>query len=270
MHTTIDSLFSALWQDYIGITPSAKGIHELLAGEENSPQIINDHVAFRTFNLPETSLDHLAKHFVALGYEAKGEYDFKAKKLSAKHFEHPDLTKPKVFISELRVAEFSTKVQHIIQSLVNQMSAQATQEPSFLYSGSHWQLSLQDYRTLLNESEYAAWMAAWGFRANHFTVSVNHLKNIDSLEDVNARLKKAGFTLNTSGGEIKGGKSVYLAQSSTMADTQRVSFTDGELSIPSCFYEFAQRFTLPSGEMYHGFVEASANKIFESTNSQTR
>ena len=71
MHKTTDSLFSALWNDYVSITPSALRIHKLLAGEENSPQIVNDHVAFRTFALDKPRLSHLAEHFLALGYEAK-------------------------------------------------------------------------------------------------------------------------------------------------------------------------------------------------------
>lgn len=267
MHSNIDSLFDALWQDYVRITPSAKRIHELLTGEENSPLIVNDHVAFRTFDLPKTGLSHLAEHFLALGYEAKGDYDFKAKKVSAKHFEHPDGDHPKVFISELRVAEFSEPTQQIIHQLVEQMPDNITQEDNFLYSGRHWQLSSSEYQSLASESEYASWLSAWGFRANHFTVSVNHLSNFETLEEVNLLLKEAGFTLNTSGGEIKGGASVFLAQSSTMADRFEMEFADKTMLIPSCFYEFAQRFKLPDGNYYQGFVEASADKIFESTNN---
>ncbi len=268
MHNNIDALYSALWQNYVQITPSAKRIHKLLAGEENSPQIVNDHVAFRTFNLDKTRLSHLAEHFLALGYEAKGDYDFKAKKVTAKHYEHPDKDQPKVFISELRVEEFSPQTQHIIESLVEQMPASVVSADNFLYSGRHWQLSKQEYQSLATESEYASWLAAWGYRANHFTVSVNHLSNLSSLADVNTLLKEAGFVLNTSGGEIKGGEAVHLAQSSTMADQVELEFSDGVLTIPSCFYEFAQRYHLPNGELYQGFVEASADKIFESTNSQ--
>ena len=52
-----------------------------------------------------------------------------------------------------------------------------------------------------------------------------------------------------------------------MADNQDVTFSDETLEIPSCFYEFAQRYPLPNGELYQGFVEASADKIFESTNA---
>ncbi|MGB1300776.1 MAG: DUF1338 domain-containing protein, partial [Pseudoalteromonas tetraodonis] len=35
-----------------------------------------------------------------------------------------------------------------------------------------------------------------------------------------------------------------------------------------CFYEFAIRYPKPDGEIYTGFVAASADKIFESTNAR--
>lgn len=266
MHTNIDQLFGNMWEDYIRITPSAEKIHALLLGEESTSDIVNDHVAFRTFNLDKTTLPKLAAHFLALGYEEKGNYNFEAKKLTAKHYEHPDTTKPKVFISELRVEELSSQAQAIIHKLVEQMDGNAVTADNFLYSGQHWQVSKVEYDTLLNESEYAAWLAAWGFRANHFTVSVNHLAQTQELVDVNTLLKEAGFVLNTSGGEIKGGEDVCLAQSSTMADKHDVAFDDTTVAIPSCFYEFAQRYKMENGEYYQGFVAASADKIFESTN----
>lgn len=267
MHNNVDTLFANLWEDYVAITPSALEIHKLLA-DEQSKDIVNDHVAFRTFALEKTRLSTLAAHFLALGYEDKGDYNFESKKLTAKHFEHPDTTKPKVFISELRVHELSDEAQAIISKLVEQMDVEATTQDNYLYSGRHWDISHADYTRLLEESEYAAWMAAWGFRANHFTVSINHLSNNQSLSGVNDKLKDAGFVLNTSGGEIKGGVEVCLAQSSTMADTAEVAFTEAPQAIPSCFYEFAQRYPMANGELYQGFVAASADKIFESTNAK--
>lgn len=264
MHTNIDTLFDNLWQDYIAITPSADKVHELLG---QGHEIINDHIALRTFNLPKVNLDKLAAHFLALGYEEKGQYDFEQKKLKAKHFEHPDDTQPKVFISELLVEEFSPSLQKIVHDMVAQVPEEAVTADNFLYSGTHWRVSSEQYQALLAESEYAGWMAAWGYRANHFTVSVNYLKGYNELTDVNAKLKAAGFTLNTSGGEIKGGADVCLAQSSTMADKMDVQFSDKTLAIPSCFYEFAQRYPLANGKLYTGFVAASADKIFESTNA---
>lgn len=268
MHSNIDTLFANLWQDYVAITPSAKKVHELLGETVGQVELINDHVAFRTFNIDKINLEKLSQHFLALGYEEKGQYNFEKKKLKAKHFEHADTTKPKVFISELLVEAFSADVQTIIRDMVANISENAAVQNDFLYSGTHWQVSSDDYETLLAASEYAAWMAAWGFRANHFTVSVNHLPHFQVLADVNAQLKNAGFVLNTSGGEIKGGPEVHLAQSSTMADQIEVQFTDTKKHVPSCFYEFAQRYTLPDGQLYQGFVAASADKIFESTNAK--
>lgn len=268
MHSNIDTLFANLWQDYLSITPSAEQVHKLLGQADGSQSLVNDHVAFRTFNIEKINMDKLAAHFLALGYEEKGQYAFEQKKLKAKHFEHPDDKQPKVFISELLVEAFPAQIQSIIQQMVDNISTDAVSQNDFLYSGTHWQITSDQYDTLLEASEYAAWMAAWGFRANHFTVSVNHLSHFQVLADVNAKLKASGFVLNTSGGEIKGGPEVHLAQSSTMADKIAVKFADKEKTIPSCFYEFAQRFTMSDGSLYQGFVAASADKIFESTNAK--
>lgn len=267
MHSHVDELFENLWQDYLRVTPTALKIHELL-GSTQKDDIINDHIALRTFNIKKVGLEKLADHFKILGYKECGEYNFELKKLHAKHFEHTDSLKPKVFISELLVEEFSTKVQDIINNLVDQIDEKDTLADNFLYSGPHWMLDSKTYKSLLKESEYAAWTAAWGYRANHFTVSINHLKNFKTIESVNKKLKDAGFCLNSSGGEIKGSSKVLLKQSSTLADNFNVKFSDCKMKIPSCFYEFALRYKKLDGKLYSGFVEASANKIFESTNSR--
>lgn len=261
----LDTLFANLWQDYINITPSAHKIHDLLGMHG---EIVNDHIALRTFNLEKVNLDKISAHFINLGYEEKGQYNFEQKKLRAKHFEHPEANRPKVFISELLVEEFSEQLQATVKAMVEQIADSAVSAEDFVYSGVHWQISSEQYDALLQESEYAAWMAAWGFRANHFTVSSNHLNALNQLVDINDTLKNAGFELNNSGGEIKGGEDVLLAQSSTMADKATVTFSDIERVIPSCFYEFAQRYPMSNGQLYQGFVAASADKIFESTNAR--
>lgn len=262
--TALHELFSQLWRQFIAITPSAKQIHQLL-GEESGGDIINDHIALRTFNHPKINLNKIAYHFEKHGYQACGDYEFKAKKLKAKHYEHFDPTMPKVFISELLLEEFSPELQAIVEKLVSCIDN--VNQEDFVYSGRHWQLSYEEYQALLAESEYAAWLAAWGFRANHFTVSVNHLKNFVTLAEVNDTLKQAGFNLNLAGGEIKGSKDVFLEQSATLADESLVQFADKEASIPSCFYEFAMRYPTQAGNLYSGFVTSSADKIFESTNN---
>ena len=265
MHNNVDVLFENLWKNYVAVTPTAVKIHELL-GSLQKDDIVNDHIALRTFNIPKVGLEKLAAHFKKVGYKECGEYNFEAKKLYAKHFEHPDATKPKVFISELLVEEFSPQLQKVIADLVEQVAETAVMSDNFLYSGSHWSLDLATYKMLLKESEYAAWMAAWGYRANHFTVNINYLTNFKNIEEVNQKLKDAGFSLNTAGGEIKGTPDVLLEQSSTLADNFKVKFSDDEIEIPSCFYEFALRYNKPDGEIYTGFVAANADKIFESTN----
>jgi hypothetical protein len=263
MTTQVKALFDHIWQQYLKVTPSAKKIHNLLG---NGGDVINDHVAYRTFNIEKVNLVALAKHLLALGYTECGQYDFAAKKLDAKHFEHADTTMPKVFISELRVEEFSSESQQIIHELVAQLPEDVSDRKDFLYSGKIWDISSTDYQTLLAESEYAAWLSAWGYRANHFTVSINHLEKYDDITVVNSTLKAAGYPLNTNGGEIKGDETVKLEQSSTLADNAEVSFTDKIMEIPSCFYEFAKRYPLANGKLYTGFVAASADKIFDSTN----
>ena len=264
MTAKVTALFDNIWQQYLTVTPSAKKIHQLLG---NGADVINDHVAYRTFNLEKVNLDKLAKHLLAIGYTECGQYDFAAKKLTAKHFEHANNTMPKVFISELRVEEFSLPVQKIIHALVDELPNDISDQTNFLYSGKSWNISSTDYKTLLAESEYAAWLAAWGYRANHFTVSINHLENFNSITAVNNSLKQAGYPLNSSGGEIKGDEVVKLEQSSILADKAMVEFSDISMEIPSCFYEFAKRYPLADGELYTGFVAASADKIFESTNA---
>lgn len=262
--TPVKDLFNNIWQNYLEVTPSAGKVHQLLS---NGDDLINDHVAYRTFNIAKVNIEKISAHLLNLGYTEGGEYHFEAKKLYAKHFEHADTSLPKVFISELLVEEFSPRVQEIIKKMVAGIDQADINVDSFLYSGTHWKVSHQEYLDLLSESEYAAWVAAWGYRANHFTVSINHLANYDSIEAVNDAVKVGGFKLNTTGGEIKGDEAVKLEQSSTMADHVMVEFSDKTVAIPSCFYEFAKRYPMANGELYTGFVAASADKIFESTNA---
>jgi len=266
MHTDPDTLFARLWDSYRRVTPSAERIHKILGAEEGQA-IINDHIALRTFNLEPVRLETLAEHFLSLGYQQGGEYHFEAKKLYARHYEHPSGKHPKVFISELLVEQCSPELQATVRELVTQIDPAAVTADDFLYSGRHWNIDYGTYSNLLQESEYAAWMAAWGYRANHFTVSINHLEQFHTVPDINRLLKDHGFTVNASGGEVKGSPEDLLEQSSTMADRVPVAFSDQTVTIPSCFYEFALRYPKPDGELYSGFVAASADKIFESTNA---
>lgn len=262
----LNVVFKSLWLDYSSLNPQAPRIHQLLEARDET--VLNDHVAFRTFDIASINLQKMAQHFEALGYVEKDTYHFKAKKLRAKHYEHPDSDQAKIFISELLTSELSAEAQKSIHQLADQISSDFSENSDFLFCGRPWSVDSETYEKLTSESEYAGWMAAFGFRANHFTVSLNSLTSFQELAELNSFLKAQGFALNTSGGEVKGSPSEYLEQSSTLAAEVDVNFSDGTLKIPSCYYEFAKRYPLPNGNLFQGFVTQSADKIFESTDRQ--
>ncbi len=259
----IEQTFENMWQDYLALNPQAQNIYELF-NQNNT--VVNDHVAFRTFGIDGLRVEDIAQPLIEAGYREVESYHFEKKKLRAKHYQHDSM--PLVFISELIVEEFTPELQAIVRQLTSQMQLAEVASAEFLYSGRHWNLSSAVYERLLQESEYAAWVAAFGYRPNHFTVSINHLQQFSSIQAVNQFLKDNGFTLNAAGGEIKGTPETFLEQSSTMANSVEVAFIDKSLSIPSCFYEFALRHPMASGEIFQGFIASSADKIFESTDSK--
>ncbi|MGI9273396.1 MAG: DUF1338 domain-containing protein [Endozoicomonas sp.] len=268
MNKTITELLDAMWRDYLELAPDARSIHQLFASL-NGGGVINDHIALRTYNLDKVSIDQIARPFLEAGYQEGGEYRFPARKLYAKHFSPPDTKLPKVFISELLTEQLSDSAQDIIQKLVDQVENSALLKDSFCCSGRPWNIGLDDYDRLLEESEYAAWVAAFGYRPNHFTVSINHLQSHDDIDELNRLLQDEGYRLNETGGLVKGSADVLLEQSATLAGEVSVSFSDGTREIPGCFYEFAKRYPQADGQLYQGFVAASADKIFASTDTAT-
>ncbi|TWT47914.1 hypothetical protein KOR42_41120 [Thalassoglobus neptunius] len=259
----IDRLFDKLWISFCEMNPQSSAIVEMLT--KRGERVVNDHVAFRTFNDPRVSIDVLAKPFVESGYAAKGEYQFPQKKLFARHYEHPLPERPKVFISELLLEEMSPQLQSTVQELLSEGEELISKAPELCLLGRPWTVTSQQYTALSEESEYAGWLSAYGYCANHFTVLVNALAHIDSLEELNSLLKEQGFELNSEGGEIKGSPSDFLEQSSTLASMIDVNFADGPMRIPGCYYEFAKRYPMADGTLFSGFVAKSADKIFQST-----
>jgi hypothetical protein len=258
-------IFSKLWEQYSRENPSAERIYNLF--QNSGERVVNDHVAFRTCDDPRVNIDVLARPFQAIGYVPAGEYYFEEKKLRARHFELPgDPESPRVFISELMLEEFSQNLQDTLKKQLDEVPEELLSSPDLIHHGSlSSSLSYEVYESLRKESEYAAWLYAFGFRANHFTVSVNYLEGFTKLEEVNAFLKENAYSLNTSGGEIKGSPDQLLEQSSTLADRVEVKFSEGFKIIPGCYYEFALRYPQKDGRIFSGFIAGSADKIFEST-----
>jgi hypothetical protein len=264
----LDSFFAALWEDYRRIAPHVSALRTAL--EARGETVVNDHVAFRTFAGPTLGIGALEPHLLALGYRRFAPYAFPDKHLDAWAYLHEEPTAPRVFLSELRRGVLSPEAERIIDRLVGAVDPERVKRPDVFWAGPLWPaVAFEEYETLARESEYAGWLAALGLRANHFTVSVNHLLATPTLEGSLALIEAAGGVVATAGGRIKGGPHEGLEQASTVADRQPVTFAGGVTRvIPTCYYELARRHPRPGdaeGRLYQGFVPASADRLFEST-----
>ena len=261
----LEEIFSRLWDDYTEQNPSARTIFTLF--QEKGETVLNDHIAFRTFNDNRMGIEVLSQPFIEKGYQPAGWYQFEQKHLTAMHFELPgEEHAPRVFISELILEDFSPYLQETIRKAIAEVDPGRWNSKDLIFAGNLFgKPSFDTYEKLRAESEYAAWLYVHGFRANHFTVSVNALRSFDGIEEVNAFLKENGFLMNASGGEVKGSKEQLLKQSSTLAEIVAIDFIEGVQEIPACYYEFAERFHDNDGKLFSGFIAGSADKIFEST-----
>jgi hypothetical protein len=260
------NFFNALWQQYIAKTPQAELIHKSLI--DQGERVVNDHVAFRTLKSSKIGIAACEPVLAQLGYLPAGEYRFEDKHLYAKSYEHQDSASshPKIFLSELLIDEFESPVVERLNALLRQIPSDFEITPDFFYSGLPWQMpSWQDYLVLADVSEYAGWLSINGMCANHFTINVNSLETIKTLNDLLEVIRALGLPLNETGGVIKGTPEVGLTQASTLADEQTFTFSCGHSAlVKTCFYEFAERHPV-AGKIYQGFVTANADKIFHST-----
>ena len=253
----------------------------------NASEIENDHIAFRTLGVPNLGVGSLEKIFLYHGYTKRDYYYFKEKKLNAWWYSPPVAGLPRIFISELRVADLSSVSQAILHSYTDSVLADPVdsldmQDPKavdFYLHSSSWTIpSLDDYESLAGESEYAAWAIYNRYYLNHFTMSVHNLKKgFNTLASFNEFLERRGFTLNDAGGKIKKSPDGLLLQSSTVAEMVLAEFANGETKmIPGSYVEFAERKVLEPFQSLsedqilpihrrEGFEAANADKIFEST-----
>ncbi len=264
-YSETDTFFENLKRRYRKVYPASERVEEIL-GNGNG-EIINDHIAFRTIDHPKVNIERIAGFILNLGYEEKKRYVIDSKHLLARHYEHKSGNYPRIFISELRLADFSDKFRKIFNDIVEQIDDSYLQSEAVFYSGKMWDISYENYNELLKESQYGAWFSTMGYIANHFTVSVNKLEKFENLVQVNEALKAGGFKMNQSEGEIKGSPELLLEQSSVIADDTEVTFTEGVKAVPGCYYEFALRYRDKSGNLFNGFIAQSAEKIFESTDT---
>ena len=174
-------IFERLWIQYSCDNPSAGKIYDLF--QKSGERVINDHVAFRTFDDPRVDIDVIAQPFIEAGYVPKGEYIFEVKKLRARHYELPGEPEyPRVFISELMLKQCSVDLQQTIKHQLDALPISLLSSSDLIFKGTIFNsISYELYNRLRDESEYAAWLYVFGYRANHFTVSINYLEHFKGI-----------------------------------------------------------------------------------------
>ncbi len=291
--TTLEQVLGGLMRRYQARVPDVSAIAAAMvaAGLIAAPeQIENDHIAFRTMGVPQLGIASLERIFLHYGYERRDAYRFPAKKLDAFWYSPPRPDLPRIFISELRVAELSSEAQAIITAYTDEVRRDpvdaldlddAAQVDDFLHRAL-WRLpSWEDYARLAEESEYAAWVIYNRYYLNHFTVTIHNLPaGYNTIADFNAFLEAHGFKLNNAGGTIKVSPDGKLLQSSTVAELIEATFAGGVTrQIAGSYVEFAERRPLdqfahlPAAQLgreqrREGFEAGNADKIFESTYSE--
>lgn len=264
----LDDWLTALWRAYVDVTPQAQRIVTLF--EQRGQPVMSDHIALRTVSLPGWNIETMEPAFLDMGYQYVDDYIFEDKNLYARSYCHRSPDIPRIFISELLLHCLTSQHRALLMDSLQHSEAVLRKDPALFLSNRCWPLpSYDDYLSLANVSEYAAWLWVMGFRANHFTLSVNHLPDYHCVADVLDIIEQdAGCSINESGGRIKGQPDAGLVQGSTLADAIKLTFADGQShAVPSCYYEVAQRFEL-QGKLYQGFQVASASHIFTSTDRQ--
>ncbi len=288
--TPLDKIMEALFLPYkkrvadVDKIASAMVQNKLI---ENEDAIVNDHIAFRTLGVPNLGIASFEKIFLHHGYKRMEPYHFPEKKLNAYWYAPPEERLPRIFISELRVGDLSEKAQQLIQKYtdevlvdpVDQLSLDDLGKVGAFFHQPLWKLpTLEDYTSLMEESEYAAWVIYNRYYLNHYTISVHELPNtFGILENFNEFLESIGIVLNTAGGKIKVSKDGLLKQSSSVAKMVEAKFANGvKTKIAGSYVEFAERLPLPEykdvpkhqltrDQRRDGFEAANADKIFEST-----
>ena len=286
MTQILDALFSVYAERVTDVNKITRAMVE--KGIVNSQDdIVNDHIAFRTMGVENLGIASFEKIFLSHNYKRMEFYHFKAKKLDAYWYAPPTEDLPRIFISELKVDFLSEKTQSIIKKYTNSVTSDPLDRIDLNNSSAVadffktplWKLpNVEDYKILLTESDYAAWVIYNRYYLNHYTISVHDLpKPFNTLENFNGFLKSIGIKLNTSGGEIKTSLDKLLSQSSSVANQISVVFSEGNTqNIAGSYVEFAERKILPEflnlskglikrKHRREGFETGNADKIFEST-----
>ncbi len=294
--SALQGVLNGLMSRYRQRVPDVQAILDAMLDEgiiQSPDEIENDHIAFRTMGVPNLGLPSFEKIFQHYGYQKRDPYNFAEKKLTAFWYSPPAnssaLTEnlPRIFASELRVADLSPEAQQIIRTYTDTVTSDpadnldldnADAVDAFLHQPLWQTPTLAHYLALLAESEYAAWVIYNRYYLNHFTISVHNLKQgYNTIDEFVAFLQQRGFKLNSAGGVIKVSPDGGLRQASTVAQMIDAEFANGKTHrIAGSYVEFAERRVLPQfahlppsqlrrEHRREGFEAGNADKIFEST-----
>ena len=254
-----------------------------------------DHLAFRSFDRVDGGLRAVARVFEKHGYTCEGSLTFEAKKVDARWFAPPaarwardargDPAFPRLFVSHLRVDDLPDDARKVIERSVSFTNRDARNAARVAERGGvPWSAddadadvvpsSLDEYETLSNASEYAAWTLVHGHALNHVAVAVHRLferegasrdspprRRFASLEACLAFLKAPPLSTKTSragGREVKVSPDGGLRQAATVADVLEFGFMsntlikgDGDVAgvdarrtktlVPASYVEFVDR-----------------------------
>ena len=291
-------LIDRLLKKYIERIPYAKQYVDLVA--QKGGKTVIDHIAFRTFNAhtgeqPEgiRAIRHILNF---LEYKQVSKYNFPKKKLKATHFEHPDESFPKIFVSQLEVNELPEWTQKMINAAVNstlylisdkslellrvleENGALPVEAADYLvddlvnYFRRPWNIPLKEDVLKINDvSQYGAWVLLHGNSVNHFAALINSqdVKEWPDLETTINALAMAGVPMKDS---IEGEKDSKLRQTATLAVKEEVK-VKGEIGIEKiiwtyAYFELAQRNYIEEGgaqKLFSGFLGEQASHMFDMT-----
>jgi hypothetical protein len=289
-------LFDALWVRYRERVEYVRTYEMLIT--RCGARFDNDHIAFRTLALqsPHTGIINLSRLFECLGYRAAGVYYFDDKHLFAIHFQHPNRSFPKLFISELQVWRLAAHTRRILERCLadhrppletdvlanlchleqcsTAQQAELLQQVLAYIEQLPWPPPEKADVLAVNEvSQYGAWVLVHGYNVNHFTSLINShgVPELDDIEKTVQALREAGVPMKA---EIEGARGSILRQSATAAAVVDVTVREGDrlVSMPwtYAYFELAERGYVSDPQTgqpvrFEGFLGAQATHLFEMT-----
>ncbi len=291
-------LIGKLWEQFVERVPYARQYVDLVA--KKGGEIALDHIAFRTFNThtgeqPEgiRAIKHILNF---LGYKPVTKYKFPKKKLNSIHFEHPNETLPKIFVSQLEVNEMPAWAQSVINDTVHNTyyllsnkslellrileenrilpieAADYLVEDLAQYFRRPWNIPLKKDVLKINDlSQFGAWVLIHGNAVNHFAVLINDqkIKDWPDLESTCKALVAGGIPMKNT---IEGEKGSMLRQTATLASKEEVD-VKGENVFEKMVWTYAylelteRNYIDVDGvqKLFSGFLTEQANHLFNLT-----